>query len=183
MPIAQINIIEGRSDEQKEKLIKKVTQAIHEAIDAPEQNVRVIINEMPKQHFGIGGESVKKRWGGDKMSLKLSVLDQSPIHDGKDDKEGLFDTVKLAKFCEKLGYYRYLLAEHHDTPPGYASCSPEIMIGAVANETNTIRVGSGGVMLNHYNSFKIAETFNTLNALYDNRIDLGIGRASGASFF
>ena len=60
MPIAQINIIEGRSDEQKEKLIAKVTQAIHEAIDAPEANVRVIINEMPKQHFGIGGESVKK---------------------------------------------------------------------------------------------------------------------------
>ncbi|QKJ21688.1 2-hydroxymuconate tautomerase [Poseidonibacter lekithochrous] len=60
MPIAQINIIEGRSDEQKEKLIAKVTQAIHEAIDAPEANVRVIINEMPKQHFGIGGQSVKK---------------------------------------------------------------------------------------------------------------------------
>ncbi len=60
MPIAQINIIEGRSDEQKEKLIEKVTLAIHEAIDAPKQNVRVIINEMPKQHFGIGGESVKK---------------------------------------------------------------------------------------------------------------------------
>lgn len=60
MPIAQINIIEGRSDEQKEKLIQKVTLAIHEAIDAPVQNVRVIINEMPKQHFGIGGESIKK---------------------------------------------------------------------------------------------------------------------------
>lgn len=60
MPIATINIIEGRSDEQKEKLIVKVTQAIHEAIDAPEANVRVIINEMPKQHFGIGGQSVKK---------------------------------------------------------------------------------------------------------------------------
>ncbi len=60
MPIAQINIIEGRSDEQKEKLIEKVTQAIHEAIDSPEANVRVIINEMPKQHFGIGGQSVKK---------------------------------------------------------------------------------------------------------------------------
>lgn len=60
MPIATINIIEGRSDEQKEKLIIKVTQAINEAIDAPEANVRVIINEMPKQHFGIGGQSVKK---------------------------------------------------------------------------------------------------------------------------
>lgn len=60
MPIAQINIIEGRSDEQKEKLIEKVTQAIHESIDAPIPNIRVILNEMPKQHFGIGGQSVKK---------------------------------------------------------------------------------------------------------------------------
>jgi 4-oxalocrotonate tautomerase len=60
MPIATINIIEGRTDEQKEKLIKKVTLAIHEAIDAPIESVRVILNEMPKQHFGIGGQSVKK---------------------------------------------------------------------------------------------------------------------------
>ncbi|MFK2822878.1 MsnO8 family LLM class oxidoreductase [Arcobacter sp. YIC-80] len=113
--------------------------------------------------------------------LKLSVLDQSPIHDGKEAKEGLFDTIELAKFCESLGYHRYLLAEHHDTP-GYASCAPEIMIGAVASNTSKIRVGSGGVMLNHYSSFKVAETFNTLSALYNNRIDLGIGRASGGSF-
>ena len=56
------------------------------------------------------------------------------------------------------------------------------MIGAVANATRNIRVGSGGVMLNHYSSFKVAETFNTLSALYNNRIDLGIGRASGANF-
>ncbi|MEH6626696.1 MAG: 2-hydroxymuconate tautomerase [Motiliproteus sp.] len=60
MPIAQINIIEGRSDEQKENLIAEVTQAISRAIDAPPTTVRVIITEMPKQHFGIGGESVKK---------------------------------------------------------------------------------------------------------------------------
>lgn len=60
MPIATINIIEGRSDNQKEALIQKITQAIHEAIDAPESNIRVIINEMPKQHFGIAGQSVKK---------------------------------------------------------------------------------------------------------------------------
>lgn len=60
MPIAQINIIEGRTDAQKEQLINEVTQAIHRSIDAPVANVRVIINEMPKQHFGIGGDSVKK---------------------------------------------------------------------------------------------------------------------------
>ncbi|WP_072682110.1 2-hydroxymuconate tautomerase [Arcobacter sp. LA11] len=60
MPIATINIIEGRSDEKKEDLIIKVTQAIHESIDAPIESIRVILNEMPKQHFGIAGKSIKK---------------------------------------------------------------------------------------------------------------------------
>ena len=60
MPIAQINIIEGRTDEQKENLISEVTDAIVRSLGAPIQSVRVIINEMPKQHFGIAGESVKK---------------------------------------------------------------------------------------------------------------------------
>ena len=114
-------------------------------------------------------------------SIRLSVLDQSPIHDNKEAKEGLFDTIELAKKCEKWGYYRYWCAEHHDTP-GYASSCPEIMISSVSNATSKIRVGSGGVMLNHYSSFKVAETFNTLSALHNNRIDLGIGRASGANF-
>ena len=115
------------------------------------------------------------------QKLKLSVLDQSPIHDDKEAKSALFDTIALAKHCESLGYHRYWCAEHHDTP-GYASSCPEIMVSSVANATSKIRVGSGGVMLNHYSSFKVAETFNTLSALHDNRIDLGIGRASGANF-
>jgi len=60
MPIVTINIIEGRSDEKKEKLIEKVSLVIAESLDAPLESVRVIINEMPKQHFGIGGKSAKK---------------------------------------------------------------------------------------------------------------------------
>ncbi|MGH1463227.1 MAG: 2-hydroxymuconate tautomerase [Neptuniibacter sp.] len=60
MPILQANIMEGRSDEQKERLIEELTEACMRALDAPKQSVRVIINEMPKQHFGIGGESAKK---------------------------------------------------------------------------------------------------------------------------
>lgn len=113
--------------------------------------------------------------------LKLSVLDQSPIHDGKDDKQGLFDSLELAKACEDYGYHRYWVAEHHNTP-GYASSNPEVMVNSIASITSKIRVGSGGVMLNHYSSFKVAETFNALEALYENRIDVGIGRASGANF-
>lgn len=60
MPIAQINMMEGRTDAQKAALIRKVTDAIMEALDAPEGNVRVLINEIPKKHFGIGGLSADK---------------------------------------------------------------------------------------------------------------------------
>jgi len=60
MPIVQVNMLEGRTDEQKEKLIVKITEAMNEAIGAPVESVRVMINEMPKQHFGIAGQSVKK---------------------------------------------------------------------------------------------------------------------------
>lgn len=61
MPIAQINILEGRTDEQKEMLIREVTDAICRSLDAREESVRIILNEMPAQHFGIAGQSVRKR--------------------------------------------------------------------------------------------------------------------------
>lgn len=60
MPIAQLYIIEGRSDEQKEALIQEVRNAMARSLDAPLERIRVIITEMPKQHFGIAGQSAKK---------------------------------------------------------------------------------------------------------------------------
>ncbi|MEE2652667.1 MAG: 2-hydroxymuconate tautomerase [Pseudomonadota bacterium] len=60
MPIAQLYIIEGRSDEQKETLIREVTEAMSRSLDAPMERIRVMITEMPKQHFGIAGQSAKK---------------------------------------------------------------------------------------------------------------------------
>jgi len=58
--------------------------------------------------------------------------------------------------------------------------APEIMVALVAAETTHIRVGSGGVMLSHYSSLKVAEQFRMLETLYPGRIDLGIGRAPGS---
>lgn len=60
MPIAQLYIIEGRTDEQKENLIQEVSDAMARSLDAPMDRIRVMITEMPKQHFGIGGQSAKK---------------------------------------------------------------------------------------------------------------------------
>ncbi|RAA25841.1 2-hydroxymuconate tautomerase [Burkholderia multivorans] len=61
VPIAHLYILEGRDDDRKERLIAEVTEAIHRSLDAPVESVRVIITEMPKGHFGIGGHSAKRR--------------------------------------------------------------------------------------------------------------------------
>ena len=110
--------------------------------------------------------------------MRLSVLDQSPIPEGSTGADALANTLDLARLCERLGYHRYWLAEHHGGPT-LAGPSPEALIGPVAAATSTMRIGSGGVMLPHYSPFKVAETFSLLAGLFPDRIDLGIGRAAG----
>jgi len=109
---------------------------------------------------------------------KLSVLDVSPVPSGSSSREALGNTLDLARLAEQLGFTRYWLAEHHNTPL-IASSAPEIMIGHVADQTSRIRVGSGGIMLPNHTPLKVAETFRVLEALHPGRVDLGIGRAPG----
>lgn len=111
--------------------------------------------------------------------MRLSVLDQSPIRAGCTPADALAETLELAEFCDRLGYHRYWLAEHHSTG-GLAGSAPEILIGEVARRTRKLRVGSGGVMLSHYAPLKVAETFRVLEALHPGRVDCGIGRAPGS---
>jgi luciferase family oxidoreductase group 1 len=109
----------------------------------------------------------------------LSVLDQSPIRAGGTAAEAVAETVELAQACERWGYHRYWLAEHHASR-GLAGSTPEVLVAHVAARTSRIRVGSGGVMLSHYSALKVAENFRMLETLYPGRIDLGIGRAPGS---
>jgi luciferase family oxidoreductase group 1 len=111
--------------------------------------------------------------------LRLGVLDQSPVRSGGTAADAIHETLDLAEACDRLGYSRYWLAEHHSTP-GLAGSSPEVLIGQVAARTARIRVGSGGVMLQHYSPLKVAESFRVLETLFPGRIDLGIGRAPGS---
>src|SRR5262245_59844452 len=111
--------------------------------------------------------------------LRLGVLDQSPVRAGGSAADSVHETLELAQAAERLGYQRYWLAEHHATP-GLAGSCPEILIGQVAARTRRIRVGSGGVMLQHYSPLKVAENFRVLETLFPGRIDLGIGRAPGS---
>ncbi|MDD7965603.1 LLM class flavin-dependent oxidoreductase [Actinomycetospora lemnae] len=110
--------------------------------------------------------------------LELSVLDLSPVPSGTPTSAALHETVELARTVERAGYRRMWLAEHHGIP-SVASSSPEILIGAAAGATSTLRVGSGGIMLPNHSPLKVAETFRALAGLYPDRIDLGLGRAPG----
>src|SRR5687768_10618356 len=78
------------------------------------------------------------------LPLRISVLDQSPVPEGSSGPEALANTIDLARVADSLGYERYWVAEHHATPM-LACASPEVVIAAIAAETSSIRVGSGGV--------------------------------------
>ena len=111
--------------------------------------------------------------------MKLSVLDQSPIRAGGTPAQAVAESLELARRCDRWGYHRYWVAEHHSSA-GLAGTCPEILVGRLASVTERIRVGSGGVMLSHYASLKVAEQFRMLETLFPGRIDLGIGRAPGS---
>jgi len=111
-------------------------------------------------------------------AVPLSILDLVPVSAGSTAAQALHRTVDLAQHAERAGYARYWLAEHH-LNPGVAGSAPNIVIGAVAAATSTIRVGSAATLVGNVRGLQIAETFGTLAALYGPRIDLGLGR-SGA---
>ncbi|WP_296658931.1 LLM class flavin-dependent oxidoreductase [Paraburkholderia sp.] len=109
----------------------------------------------------------------------LSVLDQSPVITGHTAADAIAATLELAQLADDLGYTRYWCAEHHGLL-GVCNPCPEIMLARLGSATKRIRIGSGGVMLPYYSPFKIAEQFMMLEALFPNRIDLGVGRAPGS---
>ncbi|MEP7138878.1 MAG: LLM class flavin-dependent oxidoreductase [Caldimonas sp.] len=110
--------------------------------------------------------------------MKLSVLDQSVSLAGSSEDAAIRDTVSLAEHCERIGYSRFWVSEHHGLPTIVGS-APEILMAAIAARTSSIRIGSAGVMLPHYSALKVAEQFRVLEALAPGRIDLGVGRAPG----
>ena len=112
------------------------------------------------------------------MSYRISILDKSPLAAGETAAQALARTLTLAQHAEAWGYHRFWVAEHHNTDQ-LASPSPELVIAWLLGHTRRIRLGSGGVMLQHYSPYKVAENFNLLAALAPGRIDLGVGKAPG----
>ena len=116
--------------------------------------------------------------GRSSAALRVSVLDTSPIVAGSTAQQALHNTVDLAVLADQLGYHRYWVPEHHSMR-GVASSCPAVVVGRLADATQRIRVGSGGVLLPNHAPIVVAEQIGTLTALHSGRIDLGIGRALG----
>ena len=109
----------------------------------------------------------------------LSVLDLSPITAGGTAAQSFVNSLDLARHAERWGYKRFWLAEHHNIP-GVASAATAVVIAHIAGGTSTIRVGAGGIMLPNHAPLMVAEQFGTLESLFPDRIDLGLGRAPGS---
>lgn len=112
------------------------------------------------------------------MAIKYSILDLATIVKGDDIHKTFQKSVISAQHAEQLGFTRYWFSEHHNFP-NVASAATSVLIGHVAGETKTLRIGSGGIMLPNHSTLSVAEQFGTLDGLYPGRIDLGLGRAPG----
>src|SRR5690606_2832141 len=110
--------------------------------------------------------------------IPFSVLDLVPVTQGNSHLQAIQNSLSLAKTVEYLGYKRFWISEHHNTE-SLVSSATAVLIGYIAQGTNHIRVGSGGIMLPNHTPLVVAEQFGTLESIYPGRIDLGLGRAPG----
>ena len=110
--------------------------------------------------------------------IPLSILDLSVVTTETPPAAALRNSIDLARHVDGLGYVRYWVAEHHNLS-SVATPAPDVLIGQIAAATRHMRVGSGGVMLPNHAPLVVAERFKMLEALFPDRIDLGLGRAPG----
>jgi alkanesulfonate monooxygenase SsuD/methylene tetrahydromethanopterin reductase-like flavin-dependent oxidoreductase (luciferase family) len=114
--------------------------------------------------------------------VPLGILDLVPVVSGSDPSRALCNTMDLVQVAEQLGYRRYWFAEHH-LNSGVAGSAPALLIAMAGAATEHIRLGSGGVQSGHRTALSVVEEFGLLDARYPGRIDLGIGRSGGRTFF
>ena len=112
------------------------------------------------------------------MTVPFSILDLARVIEGGNITQSFKDCVSTAQTAERLGYNRVWYAEHHNMI-SVASSATSVLLAHIASQTNTIRLGSGGIMLPNHSPLTIAEQFGTLATLHPDRIDLGLGRAPG----
>lgn len=111
-------------------------------------------------------------------NIPYSILDLALVTEGSNYPETFQKTMETAQLAEQLGYTRFWMAEHHNMPH-VGSSATVVLLSHIGGKTNSIRLGSGGIMLPNHSPLIVAEQFGTLESLFPGRIDLGLGRAPG----
>lgn len=110
--------------------------------------------------------------------INISVLNLVPVREGSNATGAFEDMITLAKHVDSSSYQRYWISEHHNMV-SIASSATRQLIQHILQNTEHLRVGSGGVMLPNHSPYIVAEEFGTLHAIFGDRLDLGLGRAPG----
>lgn len=113
------------------------------------------------------------------MKPTLSILDPSPIFKGRTAADALNETRALAAAADRMKYRSYWVQEHHNAS-SFAGTTPEVLMADLGARTERIALGSGGIMLPNYSPLKVAEWGQSLSQLNPGRIEIGLGRATGA---
>lgn len=116
------------------------------------------------------------------IHIPVSALDLGPVREGETMQDAIDSMINLAQTVEKLDYERFWIAEHHNTS-SLISSATTMLIKHVLDNTERLKVGSGGVMLPNHSPLVVAEQFGTMAQIYPNRLDLGLGRAPGTDMY
>ena len=106
-------------------------------------------------------------------NIKIGILDRLRSIGYSDQSKAIREVLTTIQLAEHLGYERYWLTEHHS---GLVDSSPEILLPLMAATTQHIKVGTAGILLPYYPSYKVAKTFHALSTMFPGRVDLGICR-------
>jgi Luciferase-like monooxygenase/Pirin C-terminal cupin domain len=96
--------------------------------------------------------------------MKISIVDTSPVLAGSTAVEAFRTRVELAQLADQAGFLRYWLSEVHGVLTN-AGTTPEVAVAAVVSRTSSLRVGSGGILVNHRSPYRVAETFLQLHVI------------------
>ena len=101
-----------------------------------------------------------------------------------DFRDAYDEALAQAVLADELGFGCWWAVEHHGTPVFSLSSTPEMMLVAIAQKTQGIRLGHAAVLapfrINH--PLRVAERAAFLDLVSDGRVELGLARAGGSEW-
>ncbi len=110
------------------------------------------------------------------MKIDLFLEFPSPPDSQRDLRGIMEDGLALTRTADSLGFDAVWLAEHHFLGDYCNAAAPDMLLAAMARETQRIGLGFGIIPLPIHDPVRVAERLATLDLLSNGRVLWGIGR-------